>query len=668
MRWGRWMRGAVGLALAGVVMAVLVTPSEAGIFPHIDTWMIFYHSGLPESEVQFVAEHMDLLDGGRTYLPQLRGFGSEAPVVRYLQYHNGQDDAELHDSLYAFCGREGIEVEDMFLHFYQDTDCWPRYESSSGTVLGWLGGSAPAESLARVPVDYWNSCMYNTGHPDFRRFFARFCRQWMQISYGGYHIDGFMYDNTIDRLRNTVNYLHAPGYPQPSNWEINEYWTTPNRDSIWVNDVMVLLDEVRDSLEQVTTEPHIMINLVGSSSSTWQPYGWYWAYRLAGHANSGILEYYVQWNEWFGDAFFDRADSLAATGMSVLVHATGAPPGHEWCERARLYTLALYHVLARPGCHWGYTSSGYGATPSEYNWFPAIEVDIGGALGPRGRMSQGATWSIWGREYEYGGAVARVRTSAGSFNDPPVVQQLDGIYRPLTSEAVIGGNVTEISLRNNEGAILVKRPEPDLVAPNGGEQIGSNYEYSVRWSRHHPTSRDSLIIDLSFDSGATFPKEIARVPLTDTSCAWLVPDTLVTTARMRLRAHDEEGIYAADTSDADFTISNLILVEDLIDGLEPTPVEAGASPDLSCPAPHPAQGPCRLSFSVPARSQVRLTVYNCLGAPVRELISGPCDSGRHEVVWDLCDEHGGRVASGVYFCRLAAGLHTRVRKVVVLGR
>jgi len=649
------IRGGVIAASILIGLCVSAVGVGASVFPHIDTWMIFYHSGLPESEVQFVAEHMDLLDGGRTYLPLLRAFGSEAPVVRYLQFHNGQDDAELHDSLYAFCVREGIEVEEMFLHFYQDTECWPRYEGSPGTVLGWGGGSAPAESLARVPVDWWNSYMYDIGEPDFRRFFAWFCRKWLQISHDGYFIDGFMYDNTMTRLTNTIEYLHAYGYPQPSNWEINEYPSAPNRDSVWVNDLILLLDEVRDSLEQATAEPHLMVNLIGSSSSSWQPYGWYWGNRVAEHVDSGILEYFVQWNEWFGQAFFDRVDSLSATGMSVLIHAAGAPPGHEWCERSRLYTLALYYILAEPRCHWGYTSSGYGATPSEYNWFPAIELDIGTVLGPRTVLSQGTNWTIWGRQYEWGGAVVRTRTSGGSFDDPEVVQPLTSVYRPISSEGVIGENVSEISLRNNEGAILVMRPQPELLAPNGGEELVPYEESDIQWSRRHPTTRDSLLIELSLDGGATYPDEIARVPLIDTLYTWVVPDTSTAAARVRVTAYDDEGSYFVDASQADFAITTEPGVEDSLDGFL----------GLSRPLPHPVRDGCTFSLTLPAAGRARVTLYNCLGSRVREVFSGRCEAGRTDVAWDSKDDGGRPVASGVYLCRLEARGDARVQKVVV---
>jgi flagellar hook assembly protein FlgD len=50
---------------------------------------------------------------------------------------------------------------------------------------------------------------------------------------------------------------------------------------------------------------------------------------------------------------------------------------------------------------------------------------------------------------------------------------------------------------------------------------------------------------------------------------------------------------------------------------------------------------------------VSLSVYSVDGSLVRTLVDGPAVRGRHTVVWDGRDRGGNRVASGVYFYRLA---------------
>ncbi len=61
-----------------------------------------------------------------------------------------------------------------------------------------------------------------------------------------------------------------------------------------------------------------------------------------------------------------------------------------------------------------------------------------------------------------------------------------------------------------------------------------------------------------------------------------------------------------------------------------------------------------ISFSLPAESEVSLTIYNMNGQAVKHAATGIYASGRHEVVWNAQDDHGLRVASGVYFYVLEA--------------
>lgn len=426
------------------------------LHPHIRTWMICYHADLPPEEVEFVAGHYDLLDGGRRHVSRLREHGSRAPVLEYLQFHNGMDDAPLHDSLYVWCERESLNVETMFLHFRGDVACWPRYEEGSRVIRGWGEGSAPAESLARVPVDWWGSRMYNVGDPGFRALFARFCRGRMEREEAGNRIDGFMFDNGFTRLSNTVNYLHRPGYPDPPDWTIAEYADPATRDSLWAAHMVVLVEEVRDSLAAVSRPVHLSLNCIGSIDAGWQPHSWYWAYRLSERLDSVLLEYFIEWDGWFVEAFADRVDSLTAAGAAVLVHAAGAPPEHEWCERSRLYDLALYYLLAHDSIYWGYTSRGYGARPSRFNWFGAVGFDVGKPVGPRRRVKSGGDWTLWEREYENARVLVRTRTSSGDFDAAPIAVRLDGPHRQLRSDGMLGEPAVELVLRNNEGALLVK--------------------------------------------------------------------------------------------------------------------------------------------------------------------------------------------------------------------
>jgi hypothetical protein len=83
--------------------------------------------------------------------------------------------------------------------------------------------------------------------------------------------------------------------------------------------------------------------------------------------------------------------------------------------------------------------------------------------------------------------------------------------------------------------------------------------------------------------------------------------------------------------------------------------------------PNPFNPNTRIVFDVPhAGSAVDLSIYDVTGRLVRRLVNGPHDRGRFTVEWDGRDDGGARVASGVYFYRLAAGNTRLTRKMLMM--
>ncbi|MDP8205432.1 MAG: FlgD immunoglobulin-like domain containing protein [Candidatus Electryonea clarkiae] len=82
--------------------------------------------------------------------------------------------------------------------------------------------------------------------------------------------------------------------------------------------------------------------------------------------------------------------------------------------------------------------------------------------------------------------------------------------------------------------------------------------------------------------------------------------------------------------------------------------------------PNPFNPTARISFEVPVRSSVQLTVYDILGREVAELVNRQLESGKHEVVWNGCDAADNPVSSGTYFYRLEADGVEIVRKAILI--
>jgi hypothetical protein len=82
--------------------------------------------------------------------------------------------------------------------------------------------------------------------------------------------------------------------------------------------------------------------------------------------------------------------------------------------------------------------------------------------------------------------------------------------------------------------------------------------------------------------------------------------------------------------------------------------------------PNPFNPTTTISFTLEQSSRVSLQVFDVSGRVVRDLASEALGPGYHHRHWDGRDNAGRRVASGVYFYRLAVGDFSQVRKMVML--
>lgn len=83
-------------------------------------------------------------------------------------------------------------------------------------------------------------------------------------------------------------------------------------------------------------------------------------------------------------------------------------------------------------------------------------------------------------------------------------------------------------------------------------------------------------------------------------------------------------------------------------------------------SPNPFNLSTTISFSLPARSNVNLTIYNILGEKVNSLVNGTLEAGTHTVIWDGTNKYGTEVASGIYFYRLSSGTNAITKKMNLL--
>jgi len=93
---------------------------------------------------------------------------------------------------------------------------------------------------------------------------------------------------------------------------------------------------------------------------------------------------------------------------------------------------------------------------------------------------------------------------------------------------------------------------------------------------------------------------------------------------------------------------------------------AGFSLGLMQNVPNPFNPTTTISFSLPQRMRVMITVYDAQGREVIALLDATRPAGMNDVVWDGRNAAGNRVTSGVYFYRLKAGDRVLTKKMLLL--
>lgn len=82
--------------------------------------------------------------------------------------------------------------------------------------------------------------------------------------------------------------------------------------------------------------------------------------------------------------------------------------------------------------------------------------------------------------------------------------------------------------------------------------------------------------------------------------------------------------------------------------------------------PNPFNPLTTIAYEIPGDTPVKVAIYNLHGGLVRELLSEGQSAGRHTVVWDGTDMHGGRAASGVYLYAVQTSERTLSRQLILV--
>jgi hypothetical protein len=157
----------------------------------------------------------------------------------------------------------------------------------------------------------------------------------------------------------------------------------------------------------------------------------------------------------------DSLPTSATPGVGSPTDPTG---------RTQIATLAYYYLIGNPQTTFLLFNGGNEPASSwTRHWIPAVQYDVGQPQGDWSVFATGAdpanaalTYKVYQRSYAnalvlYKPVSYKLGAGTGTVADnTATTHQLNGTYRPLNADGTLGAPVTSVTLRNGEGAILVK--------------------------------------------------------------------------------------------------------------------------------------------------------------------------------------------------------------------
>jgi hypothetical protein len=193
--------------------------------------------------------------------------------------------------------------------------------------------------------------------------------------------------------------------------------------------------------------------------------------------NTGYFEEFAlrplaQGWEQFEDLANTIAHRAALRNPSPYAVLDSLPTGGSPTDgRTQLATLAEYYLLADPKNTFLDFYGGFEpATSWTRHWSPAAAYDVGQPIDTWSLYDSGSdpgnhalTYHVYARHYTNALVLYRPLSHAqgarheGALGSATATRlQLGGTYRPLRADGTLGSAITSLSLRNGEGAILVK--------------------------------------------------------------------------------------------------------------------------------------------------------------------------------------------------------------------
>jgi hypothetical protein len=119
--------------------------------------------------------------------------------------------------------------------------------------------------------------------------------------------------------------------------------------------------------------------------------------------------------------------------------------------------------------------------------------------------------------------------------------------------------------------------------------------------------------------------------------------------------------FEIDTSEIiEITFDGEVTIQEMVNILKQVPIK------LVKNYPNPFNPKTIITFELSQSGKTSVTIYNLKGQKVKTLVNEELISGNHSFTWNGTDENNYRVASGVYFYKVAVNNSEKISKMIML--
>jgi leucyl aminopeptidase len=281
-----------------------------------------------------------------------------------------------------------------------------------------------------------------------------------------------------------------------------------------------------------------------------------------------------------------------------------------------------------------------------------LEVASGWTVGAPG---DNATAGIWIRVDPVGTAAQ----PEDDYTPPP------GVMCYVTGQGVPGGSVGAADVDGGTTTLLT--PVYDLSQYT--QMCKLSYERWYSNNQGGSPNLDNWVVDISNDGGATWTSVENVNPPNTLQNTWVnvLVDVVAlfgtpNQVRLRFKASDLGSGSVVEAAVDDLVLLTRQGSSTVEDPAASAPIRFAVGPNQ----PNPFNPQTTITYSLPERGEVTVTIFDVAGRAVRALFHGVQPAGEQAIVWTGRDDAGQPVASGVYYYRVDALGQSAVRKMALV--